>query len=170
MSLLGDAFQRKFGGEARSFGQMLRDIEKSAGSVTGAAREVGVDRRTWQRWRSGKIGSPRPERMKRVEITSRMARMPRATPSDSDVRVNTVEPGGRKRTLRNSNLKLDPGTMDRTRQTWIESGDKEATARTFRDGMQDEFYRTFLGGTEGLYETEQYYYMGDYLPDAITVS
>lgn len=171
MSALGDGFRRLYGGERRSlsFREQMDVIERAAGSVTAAAREVGVDRRTWQRWRTGTIRAPRAERVERVSLTARIAQMPRATPTDASVRLNTQEPTGRRRSLGASNLQIRPGTMDDTRSTWLATGDGEATARAFRDGVGDEFYRdTYLTDDPDSLDPE--YGDSPILPESVAVA
>lgn len=172
VSALGDGFTRLFSGAGRpepTFHEQMDAIEHRAGSVTAAAKEVGVDRRTWQRWRTGKIANPKAERLLRVGLTARMARLPRDLPTDATVRLRTE--GGAKRTnnLGAGNLKLAPGTMDATTRTWLITGDGEATQRTFRDGVGDEWYRdTYLADDPESLDPE--YGDSPILPDAITVA
>lgn len=168
MSALGRGFRDLYGGgKAPSFKDQLASIERAAGGVTKAAREVGVNRSTWQRWKSGAIKAPKADRARVLGITARMANLPSDRPTDSTVTLRTQESTGRKRNLGAANLKLRPGTMRDTERRWVETGDGEAAADTFRGGVGDEFYRDTYLSDEA---PDEEYGDSPVLPDDIAVA
>lgn len=168
MSALGRGFRDLYGGgKPQSFKDQLASVERAAGGVTQAAREVGVNRSTWQRWKSGAIKAPKADRSRVLGITARMANLPPGRPTDSTVRLSTREGTGRKRSLGAANLKLKPGTMRDTEGKWVETGDGEATADTFRGGVGDEFYRDTYLSDEA---PDEEYGDSPVLPDDVAVA
>lgn len=165
MSGLGDFLQSKFV-ESGNGGSFLDHVNEMVGrhGVTGASKELGVDRRTIQRWRSGKIRNPKPPTVNKVERARRGSRIRANPPTESTLIINTTEPPDAKgrtrhRQLRGTQLKLRDGTLIAVQQAYVETGDKEVMARTFLGGIGDAFYKDFLskGVEEGGAEiTEEY--------------
>lgn len=165
MSGLGDYLKSRFV-EAENGGSFLDHVNEMVRNlgVSGAAKDMGVDRRTVQRWRSGKIRTPKAPTRSKVERATRGARIRANAPSESTLTIRTTEPPDRKgrvrhRELRGTQLKLRPGTVDATKQAYIDTGDKEVMARTFLGGIGDAFYKDFLskGVEEGGAEIDEEY-------------
>lgn len=151
MSGLGDFLQRQFveSGNGGSFLDHVNEIIRRRGSVTGAAKELGVDRRTIQRWKSGTIRTPKAVTRNKVEKVVRGSKIRGSAPTESTLRINTTEPPDKKgrvrhRQLRGTQLKLRTGTLDAVKQAYVETGDKEVMAKVFLGGIGDAFYKDFL--------------------------
>lgn len=150
MSALGDYLADALfrGDEPRSFSEMVTELVQRRG-VSGAAKDIGVHRRTLQRWRAGSIRSPKAATQERVTKASRASRLKSTTPTDSNVTLKTTERSGRRRNLKLGEKGLiTPGTMDRVKQVGVDTGNKEAMARAFIGGVTDDFYSHYL--SEGL--------------------
>lgn len=165
MSGLGDFLESKFV-QAGNGGSFLDHVNEMVGrmGVTGASKEMGVDRRTIQRWRSGKIRNPKPPTVSKVERARRGAQIRANAPSESTLTIRTTEPPDKKgrvrhRELRGTQLKLRAGTLDATKQAYVETGDKEVMAKTFLGGIGDAFYKDFLskGVEDGGAEIDEEY-------------
>lgn len=144
MSNIGDALTRLFSGGPANFTEQLAQLKSEHGSVTAMARELGVDRRTVQRWESGTIRTPRPATHENVgrawrDATSKDRRLP----SDQGVQVGFTQRrkggGGRSRAVSGEQLGLRGGTMSSSRSAYVEGGG-EAAASTFVGGIEDNWY------------------------------
>ncbi len=143
MSSLGRGMDRLFsGGEGGTFREQLAALKAEYGTVTALARGLGVDRRTIQRWESGKIRAPRQSHTEGVGRAFREKRA-RSAPGDADVRVSFTQQkkggGTRNRQVDGHALGLEPGTMDSARRAYIADG-PEAAAAAFVDGIGDDWY------------------------------
>lgn len=130
------------GGSGGSFRDQLTALKGEYGTVTALARGLGVDRRTIQRWESGKIREPRPGHAEAVGREWR-EKTARRGPSDRDVTVSFTQAkksgGARRRQVDGRSLGLDEGTMNHARQAYIAAG-PEAAAAAFVDGIGDDWY------------------------------
>jgi hypothetical protein len=144
VSNLGDGFGKLFGGGDASFREQLSALKKEYGTVTAMARGLGVDRRTIQRWESGKIRQPKAAHTEGVGRTYRETRVRnRSVPNDGNVTVSFSQAkkggGTRQRTVTGYRLDLEPGTMDHVRRAYVAHG-KEGAAAAFVAGIGDSWY------------------------------
>lgn len=144
MSNIGDAMGRLFGGPPATFRQQLTALKREHGTVTAAARALGIDRRTFQRWESGAIRHPRAASTDRVGSAYRSATArARPVPGDDTVSVafSQRKKGGgeRQRRVDGRHLDLRPGTMDAARRAYIAEG-SEAAGAAFVAGIGDDWY------------------------------
>jgi len=143
MSQLGDAMGRMFGGTRASFREELAALKREHGTVTALARALGVDRRTIQRWDSGKIHTPRPATAEKVHRGYRDVVSRGRGRSDRDVTVSFTQQGRhgrqRQRQVTGDRLDLAPGTMRAAREAFVTAG-PEAAAAAFVKGIGDDWY------------------------------
>lgn len=139
------------GTEPGSFAGALRFFMKAAGgNVSAAARLAGVPRRSLRDWLDGK-SRPGRERQGRILDSARMSsRRERLTPrrearvraSDAHVVIrggyNYDGPGDRAPI--NIGDYLEPGTMDRVVDAYLDGADVDELRETFAGGLTDAFY------------------------------
>lgn len=135
MSRLADSLVRQIAGSpASSLHGLLGELRARFGSVTAAARAAGIDRRTWQRYESGAIRSPKAATLDRLNQTARQARI-RDGVDVSRLHVD-FRYAGRTRRLTDANLNLAPGTGQAMTSAYL-AGDHEGVAQAFIDGIDD---------------------------------
>lgn len=127
------------------FRAQLGELKRHYGTVTAASKALGIDRRTFQRWESGAIRTPKPERREGVERAVRQARVDQAAVSTAQLKVNWKY-DGRTRPLTTNNLQIQAGTIDAMKDAYVR-GDTEGVARSFIDGITDPWYFDQLDAT-----------------------
>lgn len=146
---LGDAVAAILtGGQAppAAFADQLDAVVRAAGSNRAAARLMGVGEASIRRWRAGQA-SPTPASRAVVQRGAQVVHAPR---QDQFALKVTDKPSGgsrgRVRTLKASNLKLAPGTVEKAGKVYARTGDGDAAAAVVMDGIRDGFYRRWLAG------------------------
>jgi len=147
MSGLGNWVARTVGPPA-TVPQMMADLLREHRTVTAAARAVGMDRRTWQRWATGYVRRPSPAKVERMRAGHDTAVL-----RDADVRLEVTDRDtDRHRVLDAERLSLRPGTMAAVAAEYRATGDQERAARVFLAGVGDDWYRKYLVPREGTAE------------------
>ncbi len=131
--------------------QALMSEIKGSGSVAAAAKRVGVDRRTWQRWNTG--SSPRPATMSKIREAAATARLPKLARQLPDLGVTSRYQSARERrtsrVLDAAGLAWRPDFM-RTVLAHHTRGNRSAAARAFIAAIMygspdgSAFYRDWL--------------------------
>jgi hypothetical protein len=122
-------------------------LQEHHGSIAAAARAAGVPRRTWRYWlereAQGKTPRPKPATLDRLRGAVWQAQ----APPESAVRLHTRDNAdGRPRTLTGEQLRLREGTMSKAAAEYARTGNAEAAARVFLEGINDpaRFYVRYL--------------------------
>lgn len=152
MSVLGDAVGSLFG-DGADLREQLDELKAHHGGVSGLARHLGVARTTVQRWQRGAT-SPKEASRSRIGSEYRNA----TVPEHGDIRsIGTTEASGRPRSISGGYIR--PGTMDKVRETYIHTGDKEAAGKVLWKGITDDFYMSHLADSS-YFEDEDLTYEG----------
>lgn len=129
-----------------SFAESLTYALQHGKSGRGAARLLGVSESTVRRWRGGV--TPKPANRSRVEGKVRDLRTRPSTMGDAGVILHVTsrdrKRGSRDRDISGRQLRLAPGTVAATKETWIRTGDADAAAKVFLAGIGEEWYRREL--------------------------
>lgn len=140
MSKLGDQLARQLPPTPQppSTLGMLADLRAHFHTVTKAAAEAGIGRRTWQNIESGASRRPSRRSAERIESAWR-ATQPRAVET---LHVEFLY-DGRTRHVGEGALKLAAGTRERV-QAALDAGDRDQAAAEFLDGVRDTWYHDRL--------------------------
>lgn len=150
MSQQGDAFVRRvLKGDPTplTFEQNLAYLRHMGGSGRGAARLAGKGESTLRDWASGRrhanARSQADIAAKVRELRSRPSKM-----GDPGVILPIVsrdrKRGKRERDISGAQLALRPGTLDAAHQIWVSTGDADAAARRFVEGIGEPWYHDRL--------------------------
>lgn len=144
MSEQGDVFVRKYlhgDPTPTSIDQDIAYLRQLGGSERAAARLAGMHHRNFQRYRAG----AQPSRASAARIAEAVREQRTGTPSDQpSFDVNRSEPGKRRRpnqSVSAAQLGLLPGTMAAARTVWVTTGDSDAAAYRWTQGIQEPWYR-----------------------------
>lgn len=116
-----------------------------AGTVTEAARLAGMDRRTWQRWESGKVHTPTPSKVDTMRAALRRARADEQRPSLTAARGRLVIKGtiGISNDVREGRkLDLSSYFSTGTRESIVDAvaaGDSAEAAERFEIGLSTDY-------------------------------
>lgn len=176
MSALGDALAASLGASQElesdyGFDGQVDELVHQHG-VTGTARLLGVARTTVQRWRSGTTRTPKPATTQRVARAFREDTIPKV--QDRQWFLSTVANDGRHgaprvRTLDAQRLGMAPGAIERARQAYIDTGSKEAAAKTLWKEIRVPFYKDYLYDDEFDVQYEGEDLDADYHAQSVTV-
>jgi transcriptional regulator with XRE-family HTH domain len=147
VSQQGDALLRQVLGpeSARrlSFSESLTYLLQHAKSNRQVAKLIGVNESTVRRWRTG--SQPKPDRRSTVERVVRALRTRPVTTTETDFTLRAFRPDRtRDRSISGRQLRLEYGTLDRVRQTWIDTGDSDRALFAFMSGIHEAWYRANL--------------------------
>lgn len=146
MTSLGDWAAKQLGVGDGGWRDLLGALRDRLGSGRAVSRATGVNESTIRRLISGKTRVPKASTV----VALRRAVVDPGAMSDSGWSMDTRDrDSDRERTLTNTNVKLAPGTMRRMAETWIETGDQEAAAARFLEGVTVPWYRAYLKPREG---------------------
>jgi len=156
MSEQGDAFVRrvlKADPSPMDFRDAIRYTRQKEGSGRAAAKRLGVPESTLRGWtkdRTPKIGT-----QQRILEAVRGMRSHPSRLGDAGVVLPVVsrdaKRGRRERDVFANQLKLKAGTLAAAHRVWVKTGDADAAARVFVDGIGDPWYRAQLA--KGLNES-----------------
>lgn len=133
MSAIGEFINSNYDRATGSFAELRAQLLARAGTVTGAAKAAGVDRRTWQRWANGQ----QPKQGTIDKLRAAVAKPDRAT--------NTLTVTGPVGTRQ---IKLTPGTAEKVSAAYQLGGIRDAE-RALLNGVRDAWYREYLSGEAG---------------------
>lgn len=149
MSQQGDAFVRrvlKADPTPLSFGEAVQYLRQREGSGRAAARRLGVSESSLRRWARGT--KPKAATQQKVLETTRRLRSRPSSMGDAGVMLPVVSQdrrrGSRERDVSGRQLKLAPGTLQRAHEKWLSTGNSDAAAAVFIEGVGDPWYRAQL--------------------------
>ena len=149
MSQQGDAFVRrvlKADPAPMAFGEAVFYLRQREGSGRAAARRLGVSESSLRRWDKGT--KPKAATQQKVLETVRRLRSRPSAMGDAGVMLPVVSQdrkrGSRERDVSGQQLKLRPGTLARSHEIWLRTGDSDKAASAFMRGIGDPWYKAQL--------------------------
>lgn len=136
---------------------LVHELRQEYGSLVRAAKEIGVDRRTLQRWEAtgGGRRTSKPKHETEAKVRAAVRRLiserPRDQLSDTKVLLETTDKDVRRRKPRQINgrqLNLQPGTMARVEAAFRRGEDAGTIGRIFVAGVRTQFYRAYLAADD----------------------
>jgi DNA-binding XRE family transcriptional regulator len=134
---------------------LVHELRQEYGSLSEAARQIGVDRRTLQRWeatRGGRRTSPNSDTVIKVRAAVRkLIQQKPHGPTDTNITLVTTDkdaPRRQPRHISGRQLQLQPGTMAHIDDAFRKGADPATIGKIFVSRVQTQFYRNYLGASD----------------------
>jgi DNA-binding XRE family transcriptional regulator len=141
--------------EPREPVDLVHELRQEYGSLSEAAKRIGVDRRTLQRWeatRGGHRTQPKSDTVIKVRAAVRKLVQARPHgPTDTNITLVTTDKDDSRRRPRHISgrqLQLIPGTIARVDELFRNGAEPATIARTFVDAVRTQFYQSYLSAGE----------------------